>query len=431
MFLMNGKKLTVGVELSYGDSEWINNNDGTRSVASSTVFEDLADIPGLLDRKIRNALALSDKFPQKTCTANGLLSDGETSKPLFASRLARSTFMHPLLTRQDGIFRDGSLEQFIDLNMARRGESVDNDWAGVISHIRRYSLIELFPGLSEDELGIKSWLNIMTSRICGKLKSINPSTKPRALFAMRGALAYADAGQEGRGELNDQVGYIGKADYVFKSRGLTFAAVEYKIARLITDNVEWFNSRAVLAQIMCFLAGDSNTRFGLVISEIGFKLIYRIEAGWTPDGVPIFDYYMFPPRNPTTGKSLFLPCRESCPEYRANIESLIRVIYELTKTAVYKDQVEAEGTARLSASSLATTVEEHGGDNGPLKPSEDRDNLPSIEGATSYSFQISSLSGEPLECVGMTLPLDFAKEEDSDSDVVSEDFCDVEVNVPA
>ena len=135
MFLMNGKNLTVGVELSYGDSEWINNNDGTRSVASSTVFEDLADIPELQDHKIRNTLALSDKFPQKTCTVNGLLSDGETSKPIFASRLARSTFMHPLLTRQDGIFRDGSLEQFIDLNMKRRGELADNDWAGVIAYI--------------------------------------------------------------------------------------------------------------------------------------------------------------------------------------------------------------------------------------------------------------------------------------------------------
>ena len=430
---MNGKNLTVGVELSYGDSEWINNNDGTRSVASSTVFEDLADIPVLQDHKIRNALALSEMFPNKAIAPNGLLSvrDEDILNHVFASRLTRSTFMHPLLTRQDGIFRDGSLEQFIDLNMARRGELANNDWAGVIAYIRRTNFSELFADLSVDEAGLSDWLGRVSSCICTKLDLNQPQTKPEALVAMKGALAYADAGQEARGELNDQVGYLGKADYVFKSRGLTFAAVEYKMARLITDNVEWFNSRAVLAQIMCWIAGDSNTRFGLVLTEIGFKLIYRIEAGWTPDGIQIFNYYMFPPRNATTGKSLFLPCRESCPEYRANIESLIRVIYELTKTAVHIDQANAEETARLSGSSLATTVEEHGGDNGPLKAATDRDNLPSIEGATSYSFQISSLSGEPLECVGMTLPLDFAKEEDSDSDVVSEDFCDVEVNVSA
>ena len=331
----------VAMRLTRKDSNWESERE-TSSIASSSENDDANEELTLEDHKIANAFALSAQFRNKTKSETGLLSlavsIGAGTRHVFASSLTKRSFLHPLLSRQDGIFRSGRLEEVIELARAQRGENihaVDQDWPRFLASVNIANLISSFDRCNRYESRLREWLTDLRKEIL--MFHGNPSVDfpVGSLFAIKGALAYAEHGHEQDGILDATVGYLGRSDSSFKHGHDTFAVVKYKITGSANNFLEWDKPEAVLAQVMCWLAGEETTRISLVLCEIGFKLVYRIKVGVHPDCRPIFNYYLFPPNNPNTGKSGYLPCRSSGFNHYANMESLVRVIYESTKTSIH------------------------------------------------------------------------------------------------
>ena len=369
---------------------------------------------------VENAEALSRAFPEKIIVT-GLMSSpiGGVISPVFASRLRTPNLLHPLLTRQDGIFRPGSLAKFIELARAKRGDfgnRDDTEWLRVLGALDIETLVADFDMANRVEVDLREWFVALRTKIRTILGDPRIYFPNEPLFASKGLLAYTNRGDENNGQLNPDVGYLSHADSSFIHGSDTFAVVEYKMVRTDNPPDDWFQPRSVLAQIMCGVAGEHTTRVGLVVCEFGFKLIYRVKVGQDVNGTSMFNYYSVPPR--AAAHNSFAPCRSSDPNHLANMEDLAHIVYELMKTSIHGATQQPRSPAGSTISTRANSVIESNLVSSDRKSGGKDRTAPLVtDGIVSYQFQITSISGEVLTCEGMKLPHDFAADGDSDYDM--------------
>ena len=332
----------------------------------------------LADHMIRHAVHFSEWFIHRKLDDNDLIDCEDHvrwMRTITASRLTTHRFLHPLISRPDGIFRSGTLEQFIDIARRRRGEDVadvDTEWPRILDAVRKSELLDRLDLLCEDESRLNAWF----WGVCGLIASGQtfPFIGEEASFGLRGALAYTERGVEKTSPYLPQVGYFGDHKLSFKHNGKMFAVVEVHCTEAHSEEFDWFRARSILANVMASLGGDRDCQAVLIICDIGFKLLYRTEIGLNPDGVPIFDYFIYPPLDAEKGLSVYQPCRGSQPENKDNMECLLRLIYELMMTGM-------NGTQEL-----------------PVKRRRyERHNLP----RQTHAFQVTTIRGIVLNFEGI------------------------------
>ena len=266
-----------------------------------------------------NAGYFAEKFPERMLDGAGLVLWKKTTKfiRLHANYLQYRSLI-PLVYRIDAFFRRGSLEGLIQV--VRRDSRVEDDEADKLWRaVSRCGPVirELRWPIISDKARISAWV----TNLCGAVKTMLPSAAARPIpqkrFGIKGALAYTEPG-----EINDGAGYIGKSDLCFGKEGSVVGVMELKIASDDINQV-WYRFGAILPQIICWLGGTVTAKVGIVLCQLGFKLIYRDLTGNDHEGNPIFNYYAV---NGIDGIH-FEDCRG--PEGAANRMILLRVFFEL------------------------------------------------------------------------------------------------------
>jgi len=210
----------------------------------------------------------------------------------------------------------------------------------VLAYVIRVGSLKLFKKFKRSEPQLNNWFVSLVTHVSvactGQGRYINTQT----LFGLRGALAYTDPNH---GTSHSRAGYLGKADVVFPCGAEIFGAAELKMAG--EGRIIWYKARAILAQIICSMSGTIDCRVGLILTDGGWKLLYRIPRDLpTEMGDIVFDYYLFPP-DEDTGMSFYQPCNN------AGLKTLVRIVYELMKvvTMPQVDKPEAVKTAKAGA----------------------------------------------------------------------------------
>ena len=246
-------------------------------------------------------------------------------RKLCASFITNHRCMHPAL--YTCILHPGSLAQIIEELSRLRGdtpESAETGWKKIKKDLR---ISETFNKLAN--IKVESTLSGLFNAILGIIDHISDhhqvSTTTEDEFGLRGGLAYDS--KNSLSEVHEEAAYFSRADSVFRRGSAVFAVVEFKIDRQHTR--PWYMVDAVLAQIFCGLSGAESCRFGLVLTQTGFKLLYRIRVNDDTNGArPLFKYYVYPPGSEETplqglrGEENAIACEE-----------LMRIIYELTLTS--------------------------------------------------------------------------------------------------
>jgi hypothetical protein len=357
--------------------------------------------------------------------------DCKNYKPLHASSLKNYRVMNPLLYRFRALFKPGSLRQFIDLCRVKRGEVPgvpDVEWEALKLSIDRSKGLDLY----EDSLDMESTLSHWFTSVCQTVSFIIRQELIELdfekLLGLSGALMYTDSGT---GVLDPQAGYIGRADLIFPD-GPTgyFAGVEFKLTRDCQSNVLWYTPGAVLAQIICWLSGAIESRVGLVVCDLGMKLLYRIPRDSDDPAEPlVFDYYCYPPADEITRRSYYLPCRGAAG--RQGLEELLRVVFELVKVTKHSQVISTiPETLRRSRSATRPPMtdsprrprSEGSDDDLPKRRRDynDRENptqgglndassvpVNEDDDVTSYKFLAALNDGSVLEMEGYQYPTDF------------------------
>jgi len=148
-------------------------------------------------------------------------------------------------------------------------------------------------------------------------------------LAMKGSLAYTDPGT---GRADHDSGYYGYADYVFPSGSSLFCGVELKLTRLQSLPL-WYQLRAVLAQVICWLGGTREMQVGLILTNVGFKLLFRREIA-RENGVPVFEYF----HCCFDGESDYHLNQMRGKAGRVNRERFMRIVYEIVKVSTMTSQ---------------------------------------------------------------------------------------------
>ena len=257
--------------------------------------------------------------------------DAEKFKPVHASTLTLYKFMNPILYRSVGLFKRGSLQQFIRICRLKRREdpaALDEQWEGLKQYINDTKTLDHFELSLESESRLSHWFEGLCDQVSAHITKKSVVLRSEVLLGLSGALVYTDPLT---GVMDPEAGYIGKADRVFPhGPSGYFAGVEFKLASDCQQNVLWYTLRAGLAQSMCWLSGAIESRVGLIVCNLGMKLLYRIPRECEDrEGHLVFDYYCYPPADAITGRSFFLPCRGAAA--KKGLEDLLRVVYELVK----------------------------------------------------------------------------------------------------
>ena len=90
---------------------------------------------------------------------------------------------------------------------------------------------------------------------------------------------------------------------------------------------------SVLAQSMCGMSGAEECQVGLIVNNIGFKLMCREARPRDEEARLIYDYDIYPPPQPSTGISLYQRCCGTDGIARTGLRRLVRIALELAKTA--------------------------------------------------------------------------------------------------
>jgi hypothetical protein len=91
-------------------------------------------------------------------------------------------------------------------------------------------------------------------------------------------------------------------------------------------NTTWYQLGSVLAQIICWLGGTREMQVGLVLTNRGFKLLFRRLVGMV-DGIPVFEYF----HCCFDGESDYHLNMMLGENGRVNRERLMRIVYEIVK----------------------------------------------------------------------------------------------------
>ena len=251
-------------------------------------------------------------------------SEGASKNRLGASYIKNHRCMHPAL--YTSILHPGCLTQIIEELSRLRGvtpESATTGWKNIEKDLRIPARFNELADLS-DESCLLGWFREVIGVIDDR-SNHHQRCLTTASFGLRGGLAYES--QNRLSEVHEEAAYLSRADLVFRRGSVVFAVVEFKIDR--QPGRPWYMVDAVLAQIFCGLSGAESCRFGLVLTQTGFKFLYRIRVNDDTNGArPLYKYYVYPP-----GSEESLLQSLTVDKDAIACEELMRIIYELTLTS--------------------------------------------------------------------------------------------------
>ena len=133
-----------------------------------------------------------------------------------------------------------------------------------------------------DENDVTVWLLDLQESIGAEIKKeLGDGHIFRAVkepFGIAGAIPYIDSTGSPLGRVNRKAAYIGKSDVFFK-RGEVFwyAGFELKFfgGELSEENERGWRQGSSFAQAFCWLNGSRTTRYSIILSDQGFKVLYR------------------------------------------------------------------------------------------------------------------------------------------------------------
>ena len=379
----------------------LNDPTATPSDASLVEVEDLDDLQPDIESNIQE---FKRKFKFTELSEEKIVlwatSSRADKKALYASYIKDVSWMHPALYKS--ILRPGSLGQIIQELRKLRGtrQHIDNGkWERVKARLRvEPEMREYYTSKNEDCLMF--WFTRMLEKI-NIMTNHDQLSVSNGLFGLQGALACPKPGS--KTTINPEAGYLSRADMVFFRGTDPFAVVEFKMDRAPSANKPWYEYDAVLAQIFCGLSGSKNCRFGLVLTQTGYKLIYRVESRRSRHNDPIYDYFMYPPGEQdsplamcqgTTGLQVF--------------EDLLMIMRELTLTSTKNPAVGgANKIARTSENSYNANTMSGAQAEVDLLTRKLEDLKLKREVFTSYKFEATTVDGSTIPLEGMS---DFSQE---------------------
>jgi hypothetical protein len=425
------------VEAAFGDSKSDSDSDGSDVSVASVDLDPLGSSVPVDVHVKRNADALAGCFKWRRLGKLGVVLWKATEtdvkfKVLHASSLKKHKYMQPVLYRFPGLFKAGELSQLIAICRLNRGllhTGPDPEWVRLRSHIINSGMLSQFEYSLGSERSLSRWFTTLCGLVSAHLSGDFVLLKYEALLGLSGPLAYKDPETD---EIDLRAGYIGKADLLFPLGPSHFAGVECKIVSDAYLDLIWYTPRAVLSQTMCWLSAAAESRVCLVVCNLGIKLVYRIPRETMDcEGQLVFDYYSYPPADPLTGRSYFLPCRGE--HAQAGLEQLLRIIYELIKVTMSSpmipvrpktpEPISAELRDPLTNSPKRRPRSEGSDDCLPKSP-VDIENAetpshaqlndpesPECTGVISYSFKAALPGDVMLQCEGHQYPALFFEDE--------------------
>ena len=100
----------------------------------------------------------------------------------------------------------------------------------------------------------------------------------------------------------------------------------------------WYKIDASLAQTLCALSGREECSIGLFLSNIGFRVIWRVKDEVQNDNIPVYNYFTFPSKESRDQRSsLFLLSYCYGDNGVEGRENLLRIMYEIARTCFVLD----------------------------------------------------------------------------------------------
>ena len=309
----------------------------TASTGSSDTIETPSDASFVQDdeeeRRLSNLIRANIRIFKQVFRFSRLRPDksvewAETARAskriLTASYIKNHRCMHPAL--YTSILHPGSLAQIIEELSRLRGDTPESAVAGWKKIRTRLSIKEDFTQLADvkNEACLRDWF-VRAITMIDFISNHRQGSTTTDTFGLRGALAYESNNRSS--DVHEEAAYFSQADLVFRRGSAVFAVVEFKMDR--QRQRPWYMVDAVLAQIFCGLSGAESCRFGLVLTQTGFKFLYRIRVNDDTNGArPLYKYYVYPP-----GSEESLLQSLTVDKDAIACEDLMRIIYELTLTS--------------------------------------------------------------------------------------------------
>jgi hypothetical protein len=172
---------------------------------------------------------------------------------------------------------------------------VAND-AAVLEHLDSYD--------SKNESETDIWLVLLVGLIRTAMDRGTDKLSSQVYFGVEGAAAYTRSTEDNSFiEMNPSAGYIGRSDKSFYRGNEVLATFELKHLRGENDK-QWYSEGAILPQSICWLCGTRSTKAAVVLTNEGYKLLYRVFLR-NQESMPVFRYKLFPQDDPVSGLSLF------------------------------------------------------------------------------------------------------------------------------
>jgi hypothetical protein len=302
----------------------------TASTASQRCVDDGLLILDPVERMPTYAQNFAKSFPVRRLESESNLIERIPRRGIRYSRLHASALRHyhldARLSGKNSIFIKRNLKSFISFTRAL-GQvdhlEADRLWDIVRNDPRVLTKLDNYPKCESkhtNEKTLDGWCSVLRGHICALLPRTCEETMCQEMYAVSGIIPYHEP-TEVPHYGDRRAGYVGKCDLTFVRNGEEFAFIEFKMARRENDK-PWEATGAVVPQIICWLGGKRTGRIGVVITELGPMVIYRVpEDAPDENGDPIFKYYS------VTNNGRFFDC--TGPNASEGRLKLLRIIFEI------------------------------------------------------------------------------------------------------
>ena len=389
---------------------WRDVDETHLSVSEASLSEGDDVMISLYDHQQANAAFLHNLFPRRSLTALDMMSvpspaSTERFNRVHASSL-RYRCLNPIIYRQETMIRNESLQHFI--NCIRRDSPILAEehtrlWQIVLSDENIISHLHFFEFTIEAE--IRDWNLLLCDKILTHFRlRRNVRFPPEVLLGVQGALAYTDPDEDGQasGALIWRAGYLGYCDLAIRKSGRTYAVFEYKKVSDII-NQTWYRHGSILPQIICWIGGAASGRVGIVLTNIGYRVIYRVlRPEHNPEGHPIFDYYILFDGNHAESRR-FTECRGA--DGHVGRMQYLRILFEILVSCNFEDPLPVKAPIVKKATRVS-------------KKKRYRAESPPTE--EEYRESVEAFLREPLNEDGMDENIDTTNQYDESSSCESE-----------
>jgi hypothetical protein len=315
-------------------------DDGTETVVETVTSEESSEereddhtVP-IERQEEANQAMLHDGYPDRKLDSSGLMLYfvNLAWQRITASLLNKYYYCRAAIYRRESFFKRNNFTAFIELCRNKRGEdphAEDPDWEQVRQRVIRWGHLDRFQDFCDLEKNLSAWFETLIVLVA----LTPPQFAKEKKFGIKGSLAYTDPDSR---QADHSAGYYGYVDYTFGSGSNFFGSVELKISKL-TRIPLWYQMRSVLAQIVCWLGGTREMQVGLILSNQGFKLLFRREIG-VINGIPVYEYF----HCCFDGESDYHLNSMTGEAGRQNRERLMRIVYELVKSTAFNPRAAEE-----------------------------------------------------------------------------------------